>query len=347
MRITFVCDTMESGGAERVIATLANSFVSLNHEVSIIMLAKRANGSFYELDKKINLLKLIENDEPGFFKKGHLLKKKIIETKPDVVVSFLSYVCIYTWFALRNTKIPYIVSERNNPNSRGKLKQLLLNRSYKKAKGRVFQTTDAKEWYEKRGIKNGIVIFNPVNLTYLPVELGVTKKQVLYVGRYNEQKNCKLLIDAFEKFYGNHRDFSLKMYGDGNLKDELLSYIESKKLSNVISLNPSSKTWQKDEYNSAMFVITSDFEGMPNVLAEALCLGIPSISTDCPIGGPKELGRLFPEQLSLCPVRDLESIVKAMGKAITVERVKASIPDELDRLYISKKWLNYIESSIK
>lgn len=347
MRITFVCDTMDSGGAERVIATLANSFVSLNHEVYIIMLAKRANGSFYELDKKIILLKLIENEEPGFFKKGRLLKKKIIETKPDVVVSFLSYVCIYTWFALRNTKIPYIVSERNNPNSRGKLKQFLLNRSYKKAVGRVFQTTDAKEWYEKRGIKNGILIFNPVNLNYLPVELGTTKKQVLYVGRYNEQKNCKLLIDAFGKFHQNHLDFSLKMYGDGNLKDELLSYIESKKLSNVISLNPSSKTWQKDEYNSAMFVLTSDFEGMPNVLAEALCLGIPSISTDCPIGGPKELARLFPEQLFLCPVGDLESILKAMEKAITVERVKSSIPYELDRLYISKKWLNYIESSIK
>ena len=348
MRITFVCDTMDSGGAERVISSLANSFSEFGHEISIIMLAKRANGSFYKLSNDIHLISLTSDlaKDPSFFKKARLLKKQIISTKPDVVISFLSYVCIYTWWALRGTNVPYIVSERNDPNSRGKVKQSLLNKSFKKSVGCVFQTNDAKNWYKKICNNKSIVIYNPVNLTFMPNHLVKPKKQVLYVGRFSEQKNCQLLVKAFLKFHDECRDYYLTMYGDGSQKEELITLVKKSNAKEFIKILPSSKTWQKDEFDSAMFVLPSKFEGMPNVLAEALCLGIPSVSTDCPIGGPKELKQLFPELLVLSNGQTIDSLVDSMEHAVLIKHDKSRIPDDLDKSFIANKWLNFIQERI-
>lgn len=348
MKIVFVCDTMDSGGAERVISSLANSFVSFGNEVSIIMLARRAKDSFYKLTNSIRLIGLTNNlsKEPSFLKKANLLKKQIIDLNPDVVVSFLSYVCIYTWFALRNTKIPYIVSERNDPNSRGKIKQLLLNRAFKKSAGCVFQTHDAKEWYKDSCACKSTIIYNPVDLTYNPDKEATTKMQILYVGRFTEQKNCHLLIDAFLKVHQKHGDYILKMYGDGNLKNDLCEYVRKNNAEEYISILPSSKTWQKDEFNSSLFVLPSSFEGMPNVLAEALCLGIPSVSTDCPIGGPRELKKLFPNLLTLCKTGDKQALFDSIEKSLLIERQHPNIPKELEKDHVALQWIEFIQGVI-
>lgn len=348
MRIVFVCDTMDSGGAERVISSLANSFNEFGHEVFIIMLAKRANGSFYELSDSVRLIGLtsdLQKDLP-FLKKAKLLKTQIKGIKPNVVVSFLSYVCIYTWWALRHSNIPYIVSERNDPHSRGKIKQFLLNMAFRKSSGCVFQTEDAKNWYKNICGDKSIVIYNPVNLTFITNQCPIPKKQVLYVGRYSEQKNCQLLIRAFLKFHEKHPDYYLVMYGDGIFEVELNDLIKESKAEGYVKIKKSSKTWQEDEFDSSLFVLPSRYEGMPNVLAEALCLGIPSISTDCPIGGPKELKIIFPEQLLLCENENLDSMASTMEKALLIKRQKPYIPKELDKTYIANKWLDFIRGAI-
>lgn len=342
MKIMFICDTMGSGGAERVIATLSNGFVERGNNVSILMLSKEAKGSFYNLHAGVKLLNL-NFQSGGFFKKVHAIKNFVASEGPDIVISFLSYVCIYTWWALRHTKIPYIVSERNDPNQRGKLKQFLLNKSFRRAAGCVFQTEDAQEWYLKKNKLNSVIIQNPVNLDFVPEKIGRIKNQILYVGRLNKQKNCFMLLKAFKLFSIKHPEFTLKMYGDGPLRDDLIDLISNLRLSNKVCLLSSSKTWQKDEYYSAMFVLSSRFEGMPNVLAEALSLGIPSVSTDCTIGGPKELKKCFPELLVLSEEINSESFSLAMEKALQIQRKTPEIPEILQKKYIINMWIKFIE----
>ena len=349
MKVVFVCDTMNSGGAERVISTLSNEFVKHDYEVSILMMGTDATNSFYELNDSIKLISLFENvsGKRRFFAKAKLLRKTLESLKPDVVISFLSYVCIYTWWALRKTNIQYIVSERNDPNHRGKIKQFLLNRSFKKASACVFQTEDALKWY-KRVTDKGTIIPNPVNLTFQPTdEVLKRKKQILYVGRFTEQKNVKLLINAFSNFKKTHGHYSLKMYGDGPLKQSLMSYVEEKGLKNSIVILPSSKTWQKDNYDSALFVLPSNFEGMPNVLMEALCLGMPAVSTDCTIGGPKELKKHFPYRLLLCKPNDEKDLCQKMENALLIKNEKAFIPEELTVDNVTNKWMRLIEKIVK
>lgn len=342
MKIVFACDTMGSGGAERVISILANSFVNKEHDVCILMIGSDASESFYSLDNRIKLIKL-EYSKHGFFNKAKELKHTILNIKPDIVISFLSYVCIYTWWALKGTNIPYIVSERNDPSQRSKIKQFLLNKSFRNAAGCVFQTEDALNWYKKISNDKSIVIHNPVNLDYCPEGLPETKKQILYVGRLNEQKNCSMLIEAFKIFKQKHPDYSFKMYGNGPLEEELKQQIKDNGLIEKISIIPSSKTWQKDEHDSLMFVLGSKFEGMPNVLAEALCLGIPSVSTNCTIGGPKELKKIFPELLVLSKSDGTNDFASAMEDALKIRHQKASVPHELSEQYIVEKWLSFID----
>ena len=345
MKIVFVCDTMGAGGAERVISTLSNQFVKKGHEVSIIILSRLADSSFYQLDKKIEqrfLTKGLKKDI-GFFKKAKLLRKNILETSPDIVISFLSYVCIYTWWALKNTNVPYIVSERNDPNHRGIFKQLLLNKAFKNAAGCVFQTVDAESWYKNIIKNNTAVIYNPVNLEFVPSEISERKKQILYVGRFSEQKNCLMLIDAFKIFSDKHPDYVLKMYGGGSQEDLIRSRIKEVGLDDRIQIHSSSKTWQKDECNSSIFVLPSLFEGMPNVLAEALCLGIPSVSTNCTIGGPKELKKLFPNLLRLTNTISSDDLAAEMELSLDTHSSSYSIPNELSEDLISDKWIEFIE----
>ncbi len=349
MNIVFVCDTLGSGGAERVISTLSNEFIHRGHSVSIVMLSKEATEPFYKLESQIPLIYLTRdsNLKLGFLKKAKLLRKFLVEKKPDVVISFLSYVCIYTWWALRNTKIPYIVSERNDPNHRGRLKQHLLNKSFKKAKGCVFQTEDALNWYNKVSKGKSAIIHNPVSLDYCPEIIPEFKKQILYVGRLNEQKNCSMIIEAFKLFEQKHPGYIFKMYGNGTLESELKKQVAENHLEDKVTIASSSKTWQKDEYCSSMFVLGSKFEGMPNVLAEALSLGIPSVSTDCTIGGPKELKKIFPELLVLAKSNSASDFALAMEEAFKIKHKKAMVPQELREQYIVDKWLCFISKVLK
>ena len=346
MKILFVCDTMGSGGAERVISILSNSFSYRNHEVSILMLSSKASEPFYNLDKhiKVEYLKNYQNGKISKLGKVKLLRQIFIQHSPDVVISFLSYVCIYTWAALRKTNIPYVVSERNDPSHRGIIKQILLNMAFKKASARVFQTHDALVWYDKNNKKKSHIIYNPVELNYISKRTVEKKKQILYVGRFTKQKNCLMLLKAFSLFSKSHPDYLMKMYGGGNCKANIEEMILKENLSDKVFVLNSSKTWQADEFDSAMFVLPSLYEGMPNVLAEALCLGIPSVSTDCPIGGPKELKSIFGDRLILVRNNNHKLFALGMEKALDLPLQESCVPNDLLAENIVNKWVSLLES---
>lgn len=340
----FVCDTLGSGGAERVICTLSNEFVKRGHELFIVILSKEDIAPFYKIDERIKIIFLTKDisKKVSIFKKTKLLKECVKTNKADVVISFLSYVCIYTWWALKNTGNPYIVSERNDPNQRSKIKQFLLNKSFKKAADCVFQTEDAKCWYKNIVGNKGVVIRNPVQLDCNFEPVSKRKNKVVFVGRFSEQKNLFMLIDAFKIFSKNHNDYLLRMYGNGILKKQILGYIVKNGLNDKVELLPSSNEWQTKEKDAKLFVLPSKYEGMPNVLAEALCLGIPSVSTNCTIGGPKELKNVFGDKLVLSQNLTALSFADAMEEALSIELFDPSIPDELSVGRITDEWLERI-----
>lgn len=280
-KIAFIIGSMNRGGAERVISILANQFISVGYKVDIIMLLD--NGVGYELSEKINLIDFTTkrsrlNSLPYWLKE---IRKYTKNNIPDTIVSFAARINIITLIATKGIKVPVIVSERNDPYSdgRSKLIDILTNYLYPKSKAVVFQTKRAKEYFNKKIQNKGLIITNPISV-HTKVK-NISKKKIVNVGRYTEQKNQKLLINAFSKISSEYPEYKLHLYGEGELRDELTKQIKKLKLEDKVILEGNVTYIHEEISDAQFFVLSSNYEGLSNALLEAMMMGIPCISTDC------------------------------------------------------------------
>ncbi|MBQ7976254.1 MAG: glycosyltransferase, partial [Clostridia bacterium] len=220
---------------------------------------------------------------------------------------------------------------------------------YPFASGYVFQTKMAASFFSKKIQEKGCVIPNPLDTNKIPLPyLGERKRVIVSAGRLDNQKNFKLLIDSFAEFYKTHPDYSLRIYGEGNLRNELEVYAESVLGTENWSMPGRNLGWLNESYDCAMFVLSSDYEGMPNALIEAMAAGIPCISTDCPSGGSAEL-IINNKNGILVPVGNKKAIFDAMcelskdkelAKRLSINAVELKVRLSLDK--IAKEWFNYM-----
>ena len=246
-------------------------------------------------------------------------------------------------------RIPVVLCERTDPASYSLIYRFLLKMSFKKANGCVFQTPNAMRFYGKKIAKKGIVIVNPVKLDFVPPTKILRKKQIVAVGRLIKTKNYYLLIDAFSKFNKVVKGYTLNIYGDGPLKKEIETHIHLAGLDEQIILKGNSKTWQQESFDSHFYVLTSNFEGMPNALLESLSIGLPSISTDCRIGGPKFISS-HSTRLHLVNCNDTESLVATLID-VSMHYVDDTYDEsfynfvKIDNIY--KYWIDYLNKIIR
>ena len=350
-KIVIITRNMVGDGAERVIAQLSNYFAAQKKQCSIITL--NDDEVFYKLDPSIAVLPVGQKHENKLldkFLRYRQVRKMVLEQKPDLVLSMPEEIGIYVLLALLGTKIPTYVSERNNPwvMPDVKVTRILRTLMYPFAKGIIFQTEMAKSFFPDSIQKKGVVLKNPVDAQRIPAQYrGEREKVVVAAGRLSEQKNMPLLIRSFARFSPNHPEFKLRIFGEGELREELTALAESLKVADKVEL-PGRSTALLEKMNSAaMFVLSSDYEGMPNVLLEAMCMGMPSISTDCPSGGPKELIKDGVNGL-LIPVGDVDALHQAMEKmadsgfAAQMAEAAYRIRAELTSPEIFVSWYRYL-----
>ncbi len=356
-KVLFTCDTMGSGGAEKVISVLANEMAFNGIKISIIGVADtNAPNSFYKLEKNVRYenLRLENGKKANLFQRAHLLRKRIKSLKPDLVISFLPNANIYTWIALVGLKIPHIVSERNNPylDPKQKITRFLKKMSFRFSNACVFQTNDAKCFYSARIQKKGIIIKNPIILNSEPCD-GLTPKNnvILAVGRLTEQKNYRCLLDSFKIFNeAQDNEYILKIYGDGPLKDDLERYCDLLGIKESVRFLGNDAKWHEKEKNDAMYILSSNYEGMPNALAEAMALGIPCISTDCPSGGSRELIKDCVNGF-LTPVNNSQELsqkmIELVNNGISFYSETRDMIEEYSPKNITNQWIGFIESLSK
>ena len=345
MIICFTLSSLSAGGAERVATSLANSFAKKGHKVILLLVSIDYNNSFYELDNSIEVIPLIKkNKDKKFFRRVRILKEKIMYLNPDIVISFLPHICVYTYLAVRKTQIPFICSERNDPNQYSFLYKILLRKSFKHADGCVFQTTDARDFYRFVKEDSAKVIFNPVylNLSKNVVRKDEKDKVFISVGRLVEQKNFSFLISGFSSFIKLKPDYKLVIYGEGPLRGSLEEQIKKLGLQEQVTLLGNDPNWHDYAVNATGFISTSNYEGMPNCLEEALCLGCPSIATNCPIGGSKDLISLLGHGILIDMDNEkelLSSMIEISEKRYSLNNINVE-PVELNN--ISEQWLSFI-----
>lgn len=354
-KIVFVCDSMVSGGAEKVIASISREMANLGIKITIVGVADyHKPHSFYELGQDVvyQTIRTKKEKRVSFLKRVFLLKRLLSDLKPDIVISFLPNANVFTWLALIGLQIPHVVSERNNPyiDPKSKLLRVLKRISFLRANGCVFQTNGAKSFYCKAVQNKSIIIKNPIDFDIPFLKCPEQRnKTVLAVGRLIEQKNYFCLLEAFAIFNKKNRyEYTLKIYGDGPDKNDLIKRCQNLNLLDYVIFAGEDNNWHDKEKNDAMFILSSNYEGMPNSLAEAMAIGIPSISTDCPTGGSKELIKDGVNGF-LVPMNDSQSLAKKM---IELSMMPPNIfwdsnkemKEEYSTDKITQRWIEYLLS---
>lgn len=311
-KIAFVTDTMHPGGSERVISVLANEMARRGMDIEIICL--RGKDSFYSLENSIKTIFMEQVlERKSMFNKVKFLRSYVKEEGIDIVIPFMTPVFCFTLFSLLGVGKTIICSERIDPTKTSKVRKFLRAILLPTTSYLVVQTEQIKKYYSDSIQKKCSVIYNPVSDTFFQDSQIAPQKRFISVGRLAPQKNQRMLIDAFEALHRIYPDYSLSIFGDGPLKEELQSYIESKGLQNAVRLEGTTSDISKELLSSFAFCLTSNFEGMSNAMIEALCAGIPLISTN--VSGATEL--LGNEEGGLIvPVRDTEAFASAMLKLV-------------------------------
>lgn len=353
MKLVFITPGMTFGGAERVISILANLWCDMGHDVSMFITSSN-KPSVYKLNEKINVEYYDDYKENNVshVKLISSIRKFVNKEKPDCVLSFINDVCAYTIIALMGKNIPIIYSERNDPN---KTNQRKVDKIFRKivelgASHIVFQTEGAKQCYSKKVQRKSSIILNPVELNRIPnrKKEDIDYSEIVTVARLEPQKNQELLIDAFNLVSKKHQDVVLKIYGEGSLKNKLQNKIDELGLKDKAFLMGAKQDvleWIKESY---CFVLTSDFEGLPNSLIEAMCMGIPCISTDCSPGGARQL--VGDDRGLIVPCGDKERLAEAINmyleqKDIAMQYGESAykLREEIESHTVAKEWINLIE----
>jgi GalNAc-alpha-(1->4)-GalNAc-alpha-(1->3)-diNAcBac-PP-undecaprenol alpha-1,4-N-acetyl-D-galactosaminyltransferase len=292
---------MHGGGAERVAALLCNHWAASGFKVILMPTFSGRGTCAYKLSHGVRIefladrVKLGENPFLGKIRRLLALRQAILEYKPDVIVSFLSDVNIATLIATYFLKFPVVVSERIYPPSLpcGVFMNMLRRITYPRAQAVVMQTGKGFEWLLKKcpGSK-GCVIPNPIVFPLPSTEphkdpLSVIKndrKLIIAVGRLEKQKGFDILIDAYARLAEDFPDWDLVVLGEGSERDHLEEQIGRKGVSSRISLPGRVGNLGVWYARADFFVMSSRFEGFPNVLVEAMAYGLPAVSFDCDTG---------------------------------------------------------------
>ncbi|WP_269900473.1 glycosyltransferase family 4 protein [Paenalcaligenes faecalis] len=303
MKILFFVSSMNAGGAERVAASLANAWVQQGDEVCLVPTHLGTESSFYHLDERVQFQPLKDSLSwfPPFLtpvRKLRSIRQLHDRFEPDVVVSFLTNVNVNVLMALRGVSTPVIVCERTNPvvsRSADKRLQSLRTKLYPKATRVVVQTQDAAHAFAAAEPNLGdlAVIPNPIPpvLASLPLAAEVEKKtncKLVAMGRLVPAKQFDQLIQVFGLLAEEFPEWTLHIHGEGPERENLQRRAELVGCKDKVFFPGRTEEPWRVLAEAQLFVLTSAYEGFPNVLLEAMTLGLPCVTVDCP-SGPKEI----------------------------------------------------------
>lgn len=350
MKIIFVVSALHGGGAERVIVTLANHFVRLGDEVTILMTA--GEESVYALHPDVRLLSIGQPSQGNpLVQIRRLLRmhRYFRRHRGSRIVSFSTSINLFTIVAALGLKNRVIVSERNDPQrcSYPQLRNLI----YRLCQGFVFQTEQARDCFPEKIRSRGIVIPNPVRKDLPEPSSGQREKKIAAVGRLEPQKNHMLLLEAFAGFRRRFPDYTLHLFGQGSLEQMLRERAAALKIEDQVIFEGFRSDILERIKTYGMYVLSSDYEGISNSLMEAMAMGLPCISTDCPIGGSAMCIRDGEDGL-LVPVGDAARLQAAMeqmavdaGFAVHMGENAARIRERFAEEAVASSWRDYIDGS--
>ena len=383
MRLTLIISSLSSGGAERVMSTMANHWAEKGRRITLLTFDDGSEPPFYDLHPKVNhyplnLFKASINpiDRVGNALKRHWdLRRAIVASCPQAVLSFIDTANVRVLLTTLGLRLPVIVSERIDPAHHSILRRWSTLRRwlYPRATCLIVQTHDALACFSVAVRQKARVIPNPVTAPpHLPAEqlasprrthrqaqAGGGKvrpkrraKTVIAMGRLARQKGFEQLLKAFAEISHTHPEWSVVIWGEGSLRSKLEAVRDELGLKGRVSFPGYTREPFEEMRQADLFVLSSHYEGFPNVLCEALACGLPVVSFDCP-SGPREVIRDGIDGI-LVPPGDARALASAMDRLMDDdserERLAARAPEVVEHFGVEKvmgMWETVIREAIE
>jgi GalNAc-alpha-(1->4)-GalNAc-alpha-(1->3)-diNAcBac-PP-undecaprenol alpha-1,4-N-acetyl-D-galactosaminyltransferase len=347
-----VIGSMGCGGAERVMADMANYWVERGWQVTVATWSSPNTRDFYVLSSHISRVWL-QDASRGVSKVSTFrslgsqvfaLRRLLRRAKPDVVLSFIDVSNILTLLAAIGLRVPVVISERTHPVLNDTISRpwkLMRRLCYSWAHQVIAQTRDAAGWIERRCRTTVQVI--PNFLRTLPEAVAPRESLIIAVGRLSREKGFDILIEAFARVRVQFPDWQLCIIGAGPEQRSLADQITRLSLQTRVELVGQVADVEAWMARAALMVHPSRREGFPNAVLEAMGMGVAVVCADCR-SGPSELiedgvnGRLV-------PVDDLETLTLAMSQLMADLKLRERLGKEATKVrqqfaqsVLMKKW---------
>lgn len=291
MKILFVIHSLGTGGAERVMSLLATDWAERGYIISIVTLTS-TDRSFYKLHNSIEVISLdvasesqgVKDTITGNYKRIVAIKNVISEQNPDIVIAFMTRTNVLTTLAAKLAKKPIIIAERNNfYRVKSKIWRFIRRIVYPFSNALVVQSEHDREKYDYH--LNVHILPNPLILEHNHKNIQ-RQKMILAVGRLNKVKGFDLLLKAFSQVEA--KGWYLVILGEGSERENLQNQVDELKINKDVSMPGNVSDVEAYYKKASIFVLSSRYEGFPNVLIEAMGYGCASIAFDC-LTGPSDI----------------------------------------------------------
>lgn len=329
-KVMFVISGLGAGGAERVISQIADHWTARGVDVEIASFDAPGDPEFHRFGASVIRHRLGRNATgKGAGRVPKLdnladLRRLLKQSHPDLVISFLTKNNLLALIATTGLAIPVVCCERNNPERQAKHPawNMMLAIAYRRAKLIVCQTEAVKRCFPPAVRDRLRVIPNPISAWPQPRNSSPTRR-IVAVGRLTEQKGFDILLDAFGGLGKVADGWQLDIFGEGPLRGELEAHIARTNIAGRACLKGNSETpggWVED---AELFVLSSRYEGFPNVLGEAMAAGLPVIATRCDFG-PAEMIEHGKSGLLVAP-EDAGALGMALRQCIEDRGLRATL----------------------
>ncbi len=332
MRIAIVISSLQQGGTENVALRLAKGWREQGHQMTITTFFP-AESDFYKLPEAVIRHDLSPRLTCGtaitrVCRRVQRLREHLLSLQPDVVVAFGDITSVTCIAAMMGTSIPVIATERNDP------REIPINRAWSIARQLLYpysaaivvQTESVKQWACKQFPNSNVYsIGNPLPENEYPVA-SIDAKKIISTSRLVEHKQVNHLITAFSKAAQIVPDWTLDIVGDGPEHKPLLRQCEDLGIQSTVTFHGRTTDVFGVLKSCSVFAMSSQYEGFPNSLLEAMAVGLCPVCTDCR-SGPSEIMKngLCGE---LVPVGDIEAMTAGLVKVMSSTDLRRKYSDQ-------------------
>lgn len=288
---------LTGGGAERVASVWANNLTHRGYEVHVVLCHRNENEYFLESGVSVDA---VADHQEAYHSMNNVdrlkgFRKIVQRIKPDAVISFLPWMQIWMMFACMGLRTKRIDTIRNNPwlDEVKKTHRVLWRLSYRTCDAVIVQSEDQIPFLRRADQKKCVLIPNPMDSRYKSIpKIAIDEHSARFMaaGRIVAQKNYPLMLRAFARIHEEYPQATLQIFGKGEeaYTEQIRQMVCAHGLSDAVRLMGRSDHIEKEYGKNDVFLLTSDYEGLPNALIEAMACGLVCISTDCKTG-PRDL----------------------------------------------------------